>query len=43
MHTSYQNLFKADLRHLRPTQITVGYAEVEEKRQLWNTMGKVER
>jgi len=43
MHTRHQHLFKADLRRLRPTQITVGYAEVQEKRGLWSGMGKGER
>ena len=43
MHTHHQHLFKADLRKLRPTQITVGYAEVEEKRGLWSGMGKTQR
>ncbi|MFI5447444.1 ParB-like protein [Polaromonas sp. UC242_47] len=43
MHTHHQHLFKTDLRKLRPTQITVGYAEVEEKRGLWSGMGKTQR
>ena len=43
MHTRHQHLFKADLHRLRPTQITVGYAEVEQKRGLWSGMGKGER
>ncbi|MCJ0761807.1 ParB-like protein [Variovorax terrae] len=43
MHTRHQHLFKTDLRRLRPTQITVGYAEVEQKRGLWSGMGKAER
>jgi hypothetical protein len=43
MHTHHQHLFKTDLRTLRPTQITVGYAEVEEKRGLWSGMGKTQR
>jgi hypothetical protein len=43
MHTRHQHLFKTDLRKLRPTQITVGYAEVEQKRGLWSGMGKSER
>jgi hypothetical protein len=43
MYTRHQHLFKTDLRKLRPTQITVGYAEVEQKRSLWSGMGKSER
>ena len=43
MHTRHQHLFKTDLRQLRPTQITVGYAEVAEKRGLWGGMKKGER
>jgi hypothetical protein len=43
MHTRHQHLFKTDLRKLRPTQITVGYTEVEQKRGLWSGMGKSER
>ena len=43
MHTRHQHLFKTDLHGLRPTQITVGYAEVEQKRGLWSGLGKGER
>lgn len=43
MHTRHQHLFKTDLHRLRPTQITVGYAEVAQKRGLWSGMGKGER
>lgn len=43
MHTRHQHLFKADLHKLRPTQITVGYAEVQEKRGLWSGMRKTQR
>lgn len=43
MHTRHQHLFKTDLSRLRPTQITVGYGEVEQKRGLWSGMGKAER
>ncbi|MFC6279654.1 MULTISPECIES: ParB-like protein [Polaromonas] len=43
MHTHHQHLFKTDLSKLRPTQITVGYAEVQEKRGLWSGMGKTQR
>ncbi|MEP6965097.1 MAG: ParB-like protein [Polaromonas sp.] len=43
MHTRHQHLFKTDLHALRPTQITVGYAEVEQKRGLWSGLGKGER
>ena len=34
MHTRHQHLFKTDLCQLRPIQITVGYAEVEQKHGL---------
>lgn len=40
MHTRHQHLFKTELQGLRPTQITVGYAEVEQKRGLWSGLGK---
>ncbi|SFB91191.1 hypothetical protein SAMN05216344_105118 [Polaromonas sp. OV174] len=43
MHTLHQHLFKTELQGLRPTQITVGYAEVEQKRGLWSGLGKGER
>lgn len=43
MHTRHQHLIKTELRRLRPTQITVGFAEVQEKRNLWTGMGKEER
>jgi hypothetical protein len=43
MHTRHQHLIKVDLRHLRPTQITVGYREVQEKRSLWTGLGKSQR
>ena len=43
MHTRHQHLFKVDLRRVRPTQITVGYSEVQEKRGLWSGMVKTER
>lgn len=40
MHTRHQHLIKTDLRRLRPTQMTVGYSEVQEKRSLWTGMRK---
>jgi hypothetical protein len=43
MHTRHQHLFKTDLRQLRPTQITVGYTEVAQKRGLWSGMDQAER
>lgn len=43
MHTRHQHLVKTDLRRLRPTQITVGFGEVQEKRALWTGMGKKQR
>lgn len=43
MHTRHQHLLRIELRKLRPTQITVGYAEVEQKRRLWSALAKVDR
>jgi hypothetical protein len=43
MHTRHQHLVKVELRCLRPTQITVGYAEVQAKRGLWSGMARTER
>jgi hypothetical protein len=43
MHTRHQYLIKTDLRRLRPTQMTVGYSEVQEKRGLWTGMRKEAR
>ena len=43
MHTRHQHLVKTELRRLRPTQITVGYTEVQEKRGLWSGMVKTDR
>ena len=43
MHTRHQHLVKTELRHLRPTQITVGYTEVQEKRGMWSGMVKTAR
>lgn len=43
MYSHHQHLLKTDLRKLRPTQATVGYAEVREKRGLWNSLSKVQR
>ncbi len=39
----YRPLINANLQTLHPTQLTIGYAEVEEKRRLWNTMDKKTR
>ncbi len=43
MATHHQHLFKAELHKLRPTQLTVGFSEVETKRSLWTGMGKAQR
>lgn len=43
MHTRHQHLIRASIDALRPTQMTVGYAEVQQKRQLWKGMKKAER
>jgi len=39
----YRPLVSAKLSELHPTQFTVGYAEVLEKRKLWNALDKKER
>lgn len=39
----YRPLASAKLSDLRPTQLTVGYAEVMEKRKQWSAMNKNER
>jgi len=36
-------LARTQLSRLRPTQLTVGYAEVQEKAQLWSRMNKKQR
>lgn len=43
LQTRHQHLIKARLSLLRPTQITVGYAEVAQKRSQWSGMDKAER
>lgn len=43
MATRHQHLFKVELHQLRPTQLTVGFAEVQAKRGLWSAMGKAQR
>lgn len=43
MPTRHQHLIKTKLLRLRPTQITVGYTEVQEKRGLWSGMVKTDR
>lgn len=43
MHTRHQHLVETELRHLRPTQFTVGYTEVQEKRGMWSGMVKTAR
>jgi hypothetical protein len=43
MATRHQHLFKVELHKLRPTQLTVGYAEVQAKRGLWSGMAKSKR
>ncbi len=43
MTTRHQHLFKVELHKLRPTQLTVGYAEVQAKRGLWTGMAKARR
>lgn len=43
MHTRHQHLFKTAIHALRPTQMTVGMAEVAQKRTLWDTLGADER
>lgn len=43
MHTRHQHLYKSELGALLPTQMTVGMAEVADKRSLWSTMKHAER
>ena len=43
MFTVQSPLFKASLLSLRPTQMTVGFAEVEKKRKEWAKLKKSER
>ncbi len=43
MTTRHQHLFKVELHKLRPTQLTVGYAEVQAKRNLWTGMVKARK
>jgi len=39
----HHHLVSAQLRDLRPTQVTVGYVEVEEKRREWTELNKKQR
>lgn len=41
--TEYHPLVEVELAKLRPTQITAGFAEVEEKRREWAATGKKQR
>ena len=43
MHIHHQHLVKIELLRLRPTQITVGYAEVKAKRAVWSGIAKADR
>jgi hypothetical protein len=43
MSRARAQLVKGKLIHLHPTQITVGKAEVERKRSMWQSLGKKER
>ncbi|HWW03660.1 ParB-like protein [Collimonas sp.] len=38
MHAHHSHLIEVDLKSLRPTQITVGMAEVEQKRLYWKNL-----
>lgn len=40
---SHQHLIEVDIASLRPTQITVGIAEVAKKRAEWHALGKKDR
>lgn len=40
---SHQHLIEVDITSLRPTQITVGLAEVAKKRSEWHDLGKKDR
>ena len=41
--SSNPHLIRGDVSALRPTQMTVGYREVEQKRKLWARLGKKAR
>jgi hypothetical protein len=43
MYTQHQHLIEVEIRNLRPTQITVGRAEVETKRREWRSLGRKAR
>ncbi|MFJ2989623.1 ParB-like protein [Collimonas sp. NPDC087041] len=43
MHTSHPHLLEVSLKSLRPTQITVGLAEVEQKRLSWQNLSSDNR
>lgn len=43
MHIPHPQLYPARLRHLRPTQMTVGYAEVAAKQAEWRALHKGQR
>ena len=40
---SHQHLIEVDITSLRPTQITVGLAEVAKKRSEWHDLGKIDK
>ncbi|MDE2421062.1 MAG: chromosome partitioning protein ParB [Gammaproteobacteria bacterium] len=40
---SHQHLIEVDIASLRPTQVTVGIAEVAKKRAEWHALGKKDR
>jgi hypothetical protein len=43
MEPLHHHLIKVDLHDLKPTQVTVGFAEVNEKREQWYALEKRER
>ena len=43
MHIRHQHLVKTQLRRLRPTQMTVGFAEVQAKRVVWAGLARGDR
>jgi len=43
MHTRHPHLLEVSLKSLRPTQLTVGFAEVEKKRRSWENLNIEDR
>ena len=43
MRSRYHHLIEANVESLRPTQMTIGLGEVQQKRELWQTLSSDER